>query len=528
MRKYLLAVLLLIVGDTFAQPLYFPPLSNTATWDTVSPASLGWCGFKVDSLYNFLGRENTKAFILLKDGKIVLEKYFGTFTQDSLWYWASAGKTITSFLTGKAQEEGYLSINDTSSKYLGQGWTNCTPAQEAKIKIRNQLTMTTGLDDGVPDNHCTIDTCLNYQADAGTRWAYHNGPYTMLDSVIRTSTGQTLNNYTTQKLKLKTGMTGTWIKLDYDNVFFSKARSMVRFGLLIQNDCIWNTDTLLHDTAYKHQMVNTSQNLNKSYGYLWWLNGKSSFMVPTSQFVFPGAYAPDAPADMIAALGKNGQFISIAKSKGLLFVRMGEAPSSPGLEVPFQLCNQIWQRLNALDCTLPLYITSFTAKANDTKVNLRWTTENEINSSHFNIMRSSDGTSFKSIGTIPCNLNQINNSYTFADYTAQAGVSKLYYRLQQFDKDGTNKMSATVIVDINKRESLKITPNPASNHLSISGKSIKSIQLFDGAGKLAMQKNISGNESIVHLDVATLARGLYVVKIQKKEGIVLTEKILLQ
>ena len=143
-------------------------------------------------------------------------------------------------------------------------------------------------------------------------------------------------------------------------------------------------------------------------------------------------------------------------------------------------------------------------------------------------MRSSDGTSFKSIGTIQCNLNQINNSYTFADYTAQAGVSKLYYRLQQFDKDGTNKMSATVIVDINKRESLKITPNPASNHLSISGKSIKSIQLFDGAGKLAMQKSISGNENVINIDVAALARGLYVVMIQNKEGIVVTEKILLQ
>ncbi|MEZ5069123.1 MAG: hypothetical protein R2847_11860 [Bacteroidia bacterium] len=38
--------------------------------------------------------------------------------------------------------------------------------------------MTSGLDDGVPDNHCTYDSCLVYLADAGTRWAYHNAPYT--------------------------------------------------------------------------------------------------------------------------------------------------------------------------------------------------------------------------------------------------------------------------------------------------------------------------------------------------------------
>jgi CubicO group peptidase (beta-lactamase class C family) len=52
-------------------------------------------------------------------GKLFLEKYFGSFTKDSIWYWASAGKTITSFLVGKAQEENFLSIDDPSSKFQG-------------------------------------------------------------------------------------------------------------------------------------------------------------------------------------------------------------------------------------------------------------------------------------------------------------------------------------------------------------------------------------------------------------------------
>ncbi len=248
-----------------AQNLYFPPLSSTAGWDTVSPTSMGWCVNQIDTLYNFLQLENTKGFVLLKDGKIVLEKYFGSFTQDSLWYWASAGKTITSFLVGKAQEEGFLSIHDTSSKYLGIGWTNCTPLQESKIKIQNQLTMTSGLDDGVPDNHCTLDTCLNYKADAGNRWAYHNAPYTLLENVIQTATRQHINTYTQSKLKLKTGMNGFWLKVDYNNLFFSTVRSMVRFGLLFQNNCIWNNDTLMHDTTYLNQMTQTSQTFNQSY-----------------------------------------------------------------------------------------------------------------------------------------------------------------------------------------------------------------------------------------------------------------------
>src|SRR5690606_4649220 len=209
----------------------------------------------------YLESKNTKSFIVLKDGKIVIEKYFGTFTQDSLWYWASAGKTLTAFMVGIAQQENYLSINDTTSKYLGQGWTNCTTSQEEKITIRNQLTMTTGLDDGVPDNHCTLDTCLNYIADAGTRWAYHNAPYTLLDEVIASATGQTLNAYTNQKLKIPTGITGTFAPSGYNNVFISKARSMARFGLLILNKGNWNGNPIMTDTTYFNQMVNTSQSL---------------------------------------------------------------------------------------------------------------------------------------------------------------------------------------------------------------------------------------------------------------------------
>lgn len=89
---------------------------------------------------------------------------------------------------------------------------------------------------------------------------------------------------------------------------------MARFGLLIQNKCIWNNDTLLYDSAYLNQMVNTSQNINLSYGYLWWLNGKASYMVPTLQTKFKVSYVPNAPFDMYAGIGKNGQLVCISPS----------------------------------------------------------------------------------------------------------------------------------------------------------------------------------------------------------------------
>ncbi|MEY3343099.1 MAG: hypothetical protein RL090_783 [Bacteroidota bacterium] len=333
--------------QTKAQSLYFPPNGGNQ-WDTISPSSLGWCQNRIDSLYQFLDSNNTKAFILLKDGKIVLENYFGGFAQNDPWYWASAGKTVTSFVTGIAQQEGFLNINDTTSQYLGTGWTSCTPSQEEKITIWHQLTMTSGLDDGVPDHYCTLDTCLVYKADAGTRWAYHNGPYTLLDQVISTATGASLNSYTTQKLLNPTGMTGVFLPNGYNNVFYSNARTMARFGLLILNQGVWNGNVLMSDTTYFNQMVNTSQQLNKSYGYLWWLNGKPSFMLPTLQNVFQGSLNPSAPPDMIAALGKNGQLLNVVPSENMVWLRMGDSQGTGDVSV--LLNNQIWDKINQLPC----------------------------------------------------------------------------------------------------------------------------------------------------------------------------------
>jgi CubicO group peptidase (beta-lactamase class C family) len=349
MKKLFLFILSFTASANFySQSIYFPPLTGS-TWDTIAPQDLGYCQPKIDSLYNFLEQNNSKAFILLKDGKIVLEKYFGTHTATTPWQCASAGKTITSFMTGIAQQEGFLSITDTTSSYLGQGWANCTPQQEERITIWNQLTMTSGLDDGVPDHYCTLDTCLNYLADPGTRWAYHNGPYTLLDGVIENATGLTLNNYTTQKLKNPTGMTGAFFSVGYNNVFFSTARSMARFGSLILNKGNWNGNQIMTDTAYFNDMVNTSQNLNKSYGYLWWLNGKQSFMVPSLQTVFPAFMCPNAPADMISAIGSGGQFLNVVPSQNLVWLRMGDEPSNSN--VPFLLNDDIWQYVNDLVCS---------------------------------------------------------------------------------------------------------------------------------------------------------------------------------
>lgn len=341
------------VGSDGNQPpapatMYFPPVSGTE-WQTTTTASLGWNETELNNLYTYLQQKGTKAFIVLKNGKIVTERYFGTFTADSIWYWASAGKTMTAMLVGIAQQEGILNTSHKTSQYLGTGWTSLPPAKEDLITIRHQLTMTTGLDDAVtPDNDCTSPACLVYKADAGTRWAYHNAPYTLLDKVVQNASGTTYNSYFQQKIRDRIGMNGVWLYGGgYNNVYYSNARSMARFGLLLLNKGKWDQTAILSDSNYFNAQVNTSQNLNPSYGYLTWLNGKSTYMLPTLQAVFPGMLVPNAPADMYSALGKNDQKVYVVPSQNLVVIRMGESAGNVQLAVS-SFDNELWGKLKTV------------------------------------------------------------------------------------------------------------------------------------------------------------------------------------
>ena len=113
------------------------------TWATVDPLELGWCPERIDTLVHFAEANNSKSLIILKDGRIALERYFGNYTRESVWYWASAGKRLAAFLVGAAQEDEYLGIQDSTAVYQGRGWTSCTPEEENRIRVIHQVTMTT-------------------------------------------------------------------------------------------------------------------------------------------------------------------------------------------------------------------------------------------------------------------------------------------------------------------------------------------------------------------------------------------------
>ncbi|GAA4813215.1 serine hydrolase [Litoribaculum gwangyangense] len=322
--------------------IYFPPL-NSDTWETKSLADLGWNTSELQPLLDFLEEKNTKSFMILHDGKIVVEAYMNGHNSNLPWYWASAGKTLTSTVSGIAQEEGLIDINNKVSDYLGTGWTNATLEKENLITCKNLLSMNSGLDDTLGDDVSSAN--LQYKADAGTRWAYHN-VYVKMQDVVAAASSQTWSNYFNSKLRDKIGMTGQWINLDNLSVYWSTTRSMARFGLMIYAKGIWESNRIISE-SYLNEATSTSQNINEAYGYLWWLNGKSTYHLPALQFEFNGELIPDAPEDMYAALGKNDQKIYITPSKKLVVIRMGDVADG----VNFALStfdNDLWIKINNL------------------------------------------------------------------------------------------------------------------------------------------------------------------------------------
>jgi CubicO group peptidase (beta-lactamase class C family) len=313
--------------------LYYPPLTGDE-WRTIAPADLGWDPAKLEEAIGYVGDNNSTAFLILYRGRIVAERYWLGWGPHTRGVIASAAKSVMAFLCGLAVQDGALDITRTVTGYLGAGWSTAPADKEAAITVRHLLTMTGGLDES-----------LAYEADAGTTWFYNTPAYYVLADVIGAATGIDRDAYSAQRLHAVIGMQDSgWAAKS----LAASARDMARFGLMILGDGAWDGTPLLTDAAYYGQMLDTSQDLNTSYGYLWWLNGKASFLLPGAPAVAGfGPLIPDAPADLVAALGKGDKKIYVVKSRDLVVVRHGEATGVEPQSALSSFDNLLWQKLMA-------------------------------------------------------------------------------------------------------------------------------------------------------------------------------------
>ncbi len=323
--------------------MYFPATSGTE-WQTQSMRTLGWNEAAVQPLKDYLQQKNSRSFMILVNGRIVMEAYFNGHTPTSSWQWNSAGKTLVSAATGIAQQEGLLDINTPVSGYLGNGWTSEPIEKEILITPKHLLSMTSGIND---ENERVVKSNLTYLADAGTRWSYHNVFQRLMD-VVGAAANEDFETYFNARVKNKIGMDGFWNNGLIFRVYHSNTRSMARFGLLALNKGKWNNEQVINESFFQ-ESISSSQNINPSYGYLWWLNGQSTAMLPGSQAIYNGPLVPDAPADMFAAMGAEEQRIYVIPGKNMVIIRMGSSadPGNPGFALS-GFDNELWKKINAV------------------------------------------------------------------------------------------------------------------------------------------------------------------------------------
>jgi hypothetical protein len=167
---------------------------------------------------------------------------------------------------------------------------------------------------------------------------------------------------------------------------------------------------------------------------------------------------------------------------------------------------------------LPITLVQFNAERKEgNKVNLAWKVENQSDFEKFILERSTDGVNFITVATIPDKGMQAD--YNYLDAPGAITVSKLYYRLKQVDKDARFEYSRVLNVSFGITGlTVRLTPNPASNYMSLSINSDKKlpviINVIDNLGRLLLMQRASVNkgDNIIHVNnVRLLKNGIYSV-----------------
>jgi len=303
----------------------------------------------VKALLDYVQSQKTTGFLILRDGKPILERNWpvpadaGAFramayetTADGalLEDVASQQKSFVSFLVAVATDKGLIDVDKPVSAYIGQGWSKASPEQEARIRVLDVLTMSSGL-----------TTEFGYAAAPGTTFLYNTPVYAITKKVLAAAAHQPLDVITKDWLTGPAGMSDTrWRQrpasmADVGNPtgLVTSPRDAARFGQLILDDgCTPDGRRLVSDAALRAMFIRSAT--NPAYARLWWLNGSAYTIRPLERRV-DGPLIPAAPADLIAALGALDRKIYVVPSLRLVVVRMGQAAPDKDFD------QQLWLRL---------------------------------------------------------------------------------------------------------------------------------------------------------------------------------------
>jgi hypothetical protein len=278
----------------------------------------------------------TRALVILRDGRIVAERYAPGFSAATPMPGWSMTKTATAVLIGALVKAGRLSVERRAllPEWRGPG------DPRAQITLDQLLRMTSGLHftERYGDPEADVALMLFARADGagyaidkpldaapGARWQYSSGTSNILSRVIRQAVGGSPQDYLgfpRHALFDPVGMRSAIVEPDASGTFvtssymYATARDWARLGQLLLQDGVWKGSRILPAGWVRYMATPTPQSTRKDFGAHLWLKVTPPF---NSLAVPP----PKLPADAFHAIGYEGQFVSVIPSHRLVVVRLG-------------------------------------------------------------------------------------------------------------------------------------------------------------------------------------------------------------
>lgn len=267
------------------------------------------------------------------------------------------------------------------------------------------------------------------------------------------------------------------------------------FVLTINNST--NTGTLYYDGA--SNATNTSMTLRPSS-----LATDTSNFFGRSQYVADEGLYGNFDEFRISNTVRNANWITTSynnqNSPSTFFTVSAEAPAGT-------IC-----------AALPLKLTSFDATAGQSgAVTLTWLVQQQPNDEKFVLERSSDGTSWQAIKTVPA-VNTFTGSQKYTVQDADPLYPVSYYRLKMIDVDNSFTYSETIMVKVNTEGgNFLVSPNPVYHNIKITLRENVTpqnmhVELLNAIGvKIPVQPAFNGNN--ISMDIPGLANGIYFLNV---------------
>jgi len=253
--------------------------------------------------------------------------------------------------------------------------------------------------------------------------------------------------------------------------------------------------------------------------------GEDDILCEFPDWVFCYCAPMPASPDEIEDWGTGGGTASITASDNFSIWYAEENPPGSGMYGEF---NDISANVEtggedneaAIFKVIPVDLTSFEVKKKGSMAALDWATASEINNSHFEVMRSNDGSSFEYLGEVAgAGTSTAANNYSFMDERPLEGIN--YYRLTQYDYNGDREFSDIQQIEFqyNGNGRVRAMPNPVSTSLTLSADEFlgeMKMILIDKTGKVIFDQVVDQNESINMVDIPS---GVYIMKLYDTSGV---------